>query len=173
MSTRIASFAPIASPNAQLLILGSMPGAASLAANQYYAHPRNAFWKIMGELLGFDAQQPYQDRVAALMNAGIAVWDVLRSCRRTGSLDNAIEFNSIEVNDFDAFFRAHSLIKVICFNGATAERCYRQQVQEWQRASISYFRLPSSSPAHAALSLAKKTATWRGIIAPNISSSKA
>ena len=90
MSDQARCFPPIASPDARILILGSMPGRASLAAGQYYAHPRNAFWPIMGSLLDFDASRDYPARVDALKVAGIAVWDILDSCHRPGSLDSAI-----------------------------------------------------------------------------------
>ncbi len=92
--SRVQSFPPIAAPGARLLILGSMPGAASLAAGQYYAHPRNAFWPILAALCHFPADAPYAARVAALQAAGVAVWDVLQSCVRPGSLDTAIERSS-------------------------------------------------------------------------------
>lgn len=165
MNPRIASFAPAALPSAKILILGSIPGVASLNANQYYAHPRNAFWKIMGELIGFDVRTPYPERIDALKNADIALWDVLHSCQRKGSLDTAIESDSITANDLDAFLDIHSSIKLLCFNGATAERCFRQHVKlKAEHAAIAQIRLPSTSPAHAALSFGQKLSAWRSAL---------
>lgn len=165
MKNRIASFSPISRHSAQVLILGSIPGEASLSANQYYAHPRNAFWKIMGELIGFDPNAPYQQRLEALKNADIALWDVLHSCQRKGSLDTSIENDSVEVNDFDAFFAAHPGIRLVCFNGAAAARCYQLHVlRKGRHTLLNYVRLPSTSPAHAALSLQQKMEIWRTAI---------
>lgn len=104
---RIHSFDPIAAPDAEILILGSMPGRASLAAGQYYAHAQNAFWRIMAELLGFDATAPYAERTQALKSARIALWDVLHSCEREGSLDTNIDRETLVANDFAAFLREH------------------------------------------------------------------
>ena len=168
---RITSFAPVAESTARILILGSMPGVASLSANQYYAHPRNAFWKIMGKLVGCDAEAPYAQRLAALVAAGIALWDVLHSCQRQGSLDTAIKIGSIKVNDFTAFYRKHPHIKVVFFNGAAAERCYRKHVLPQLKADFSYARLPSTSPAHAARSFASKLAGWQQTLAASCTSS--
>lgn len=165
MNPRIASFAPAALPSAKILILGSIPGVASLNANQYYAHPRNAFWKIMGDLIGFDVRTSYPERIDALKNADIALWDVLHSCQRKGSLDTAIEADSITANDLDAFLDIHSSIKLLCFNGATAERCFRQHVKlKAEHAAIAQIRLPSTSPAHAALSFGQKLSAWRSAL---------
>jgi TDG/mug DNA glycosylase family protein len=162
MKPRITSFAPVALSSAKILILGSMPGEASLAANQYYAHPRNAFWPIMAELLGFAPDAPYAERLKALLQANIALWDVLHSCHRKGSLDTAIESDSIEVNDFDGFFSAHPDISLVCFNGGTAERNYYQHVLKPSKlTAMAYLRLPSTSPAYAALSLQQKMEIWR------------
>lgn len=165
MKPHIASFSPVANPTAKILILGSIPGEASLAANQYYAHPRNAFWPIMAELLGFAPDAPYAERLTALQQANIALWDVLHSCHRKGSLDTAIENDSVEVNDFDAFFARHPGIKLVCFNGGTAEHSYRQHVlKQGRHTALQYVRLPSTSPAHAALSLQQKMEIWREAI---------
>lgn len=162
MIPRIVSFPPIATPAARALILGSMPGVASLQAGEYYAHPRNAFWPIMAGVLGLDAAARYDDRIVALQSAGIALWDVLRACRRSGSLDSDIEPDSIEVNDFAAFFAAHPRITRVCFNGGTAERYYRRFVPAiLTRPDLHYTRMPSTSPAHAAMSFAGKAAAWR------------
>ncbi len=165
MSARIVSFEPIAISSARILILGSMPGEASLKAGQYYAHTRNTFWKIMGELIGFDPQAPYEQRVTALKLAGIALWDVLHSCYREGSLDSAIKNDSIVVNDFNAFLAQHPHITRVCFNGAAAAQCYQKHVlPTCKHTAIHYMRLPSTSPAHAALSFEQKVMAWRAAI---------
>lgn len=159
---RIRSFAPIAGRGARLLILGSMPGVASLAANQYYAHPQNQFWKIVEALFGIDRGADYAVRVRALKANGVAVWDVLHSCVREGSLDNRIEDEA--ANDFRAFFRAHPAIHRVYFNGAKAEASYRRHVLPGIDRPLRYRRLPSTSPAHAALPYARKLAAWRAIL---------
>jgi double-stranded uracil-DNA glycosylase len=165
MKNRIASFSPVAQSTAQILVLGSIPGEASLHAGQYYAHPRNAFWKMMGELVSLDPNGAYEERLEALKLANIALWDVLHSCHRKGSLDAAIEPDSIEVNDFNTFFDRHLHIKMICFNGATAERYYKKYVAlKPSHASISRTLLPSTSPAHASLSFEQKVIIWRAAI---------
>jgi len=160
---RVRSFPPIADARARILILGSMPGKASLAAGQYYAHPQNLFWRILGELTGADPASSYAARVRALKTQGIALWDVLASCARVGSLDSAIEETTIRVNDFAAFYRAHPQIAQVFFNGAKAEACYRKQVLlalENAAPAPSYRRLPSTSPAHASVSRAHKLRLW-------------
>lgn len=154
----LRGFPPLVGADPRVVILGNMPGVASLHAHQYYAHPRNAFWRITGELFGFDSSAPYTERVAALTGAGVAVWDVLASCRRIGSLDAAVERNSMSPNDFGAFFAAHPTITHVCFNGAAAETNYRRLVG--LTATMQYSRLPSTSPAHTAPFHTKKAA-WR------------
>jgi hypoxanthine-DNA glycosylase len=165
MLPRIHSFPPIAAANATVLILGSMPGEESLRAGQYYAHPRNAFWRILSDLLGAEPGLPYAERVALLETQGIALWDVLASCVRQGSLDSAIAGESIVVNDFPAFFQRHPSIRRVFFNGTTAEKCFVKTVQPLLGAyDLRYQRLTSSSPAHAGLSYAQKLAAWRHIL---------
>ena len=140
-----------------------MPGAASLAAGQYYAHPRNHFWPIMGRLLGAGPELPYAKRVRRLKSSGIALWDVLESCVRPGSLDADIEEGSIAVNDFAGFFDAHPRIGAVFFNGAKAESAYRRHVLQGlpsPACTLPVCRLPSTSPAYAALSLGRKLALW-------------
>ncbi len=164
----IYSFAPIADRNAEILILGSMPGRTSLAASQYYAHAQNAFWRIISELLQLDPASPYEVRVQALKSARIALWDVLQSCKREGSLDSMIEADTQTANDFRAFFRAHPQITHVFFNGAKAEACFRQHVlREIDGRALRYTRLPSTSPAHASMSYARKLEAWRTIPLPN------
>ena len=164
---RVRSFAPIAGRGARILILGSMPGAASLKANRYYAHPHNAFWRITGALLGFDAAAPYAARRKALVAAGIAVWDVLQSCVRPGSLDARIVQDSEIANDFRAFLHTHPGITHVFFNGAKAEASFRRHVLPLlavTKTPLRYTRLPSTSPAHAAMPFRRKLAAWRAIL---------
>lgn len=159
----IFSFPPIAAPDARLLILGSMPGRASLQAGQYYAHPRNAFWPVMAGLFDVNAGAPYAQRCEALRARGVAVWDVLRACVREGSLDAAIDEESIVPNDFAAFFASHREIRAVYFNGAKAEQVYRRRVLpalDPPAAALPLTRLPSTSPAHAALTHEQKRAAW-------------
>lgn len=149
-----------------MLILGTMPGKASLRAGQYYAHPQNAFWRIIGEILGFDPAGAYDARVASVRSAGVAVWDVLRSCVRASSLDSAIEASSVVPNDFAGLFVEHPQIRGIGFNGAKAEALYLKHVRPRLPADpdLQYVRLPSTSPANAALPLSEKVRAWRAIV---------
>lgn len=161
------AFPPVFGPDARVLILGSMPGEASLRQQQYYGHPRNAFWPILGELLGMPPQASYSERCAALIARGIALWDVIAACERPGSLDQAIRPETIRVNDFGTFFDATPGIVQVVFNGGTAEREYRRRVFPVLQAShreIQQHRLPSTSPAHASLRFEQKLAAWRSIL---------
>jgi double-stranded uracil-DNA glycosylase len=160
---RARSFPPLARANARVLILGSMPGAESLRRREYYAHPHNQFWPIMGELFGAGRELPYAERVERLLARGIAVWDVLKHCERPGSLDSDIVRGSEVVNDFGAFFRAHPGIDAIFFNGAKSEAVFRREVEKRLPRAPDGTRLPSTSPAHAGLSRAAKLAAWRRI----------
>ncbi|MBI2994693.1 MAG: DNA-deoxyinosine glycosylase [Gammaproteobacteria bacterium] len=142
-------------------MLGTMPGIASLAAGEYYAHSHNAFWRIMAELLAFDFSLPYSARVRALKSARIAVWDVLQSCTRPGSMDASIEQDSAVANDFGPFFNRHKRIYYVYFNGATAERLFRAHVQrKLGLRPMNYQRLPSTSPANASKSFRQKLRAW-------------
>ena len=161
-----ASFAPVASLDAKVLILGSIPGRESLKAGRYYAHPRNQFWPIMASLFGFAADAPYEERLLALQGSGVALWDVMHSCHRAGSLDASIEADTVEPNDFAAFFVAHPYIRTVFYNGATAYAAYHRHVLPTLQAlplpvSLRHTRLPSTSPAHASLSLAQKRVAWQ------------
>ncbi len=127
MST-IYSFQPIVDNYAKILILGSMPGQASLAANQYYAHHRNAFWPIMTQLLQIHPDASYEEKITALKSSQIALWDVLKSCQRTGSLDSMIEMDTQTINDFQSFFLANGKITHVFFNGGKAEACFMRYV---------------------------------------------
>jgi len=161
--SRLHSFPPVADKDATLLILGSMPGIRSLQVRQYYAHPHNAFWKIMGELSGAAPQLPYAQRLHALRQARIALWDVLHSCEREGSLDSDIQAE--QANDFSSFFMQHPHINRVCFNGAKAEQSFRKYVSGKQvLPDLHYTRLPSTSPAHAGMRYEEKLAAWRAAL---------
>ncbi len=163
----LQGFPPVAAVDARVLILGSMPGVASLRAVEYYAHERNAFWQIMGDLLGARRQLPYAERLRKLQAAGIALWDVMASCERHGSLDSDIVASSVVANDFPAFFAVHRKIERIFFNGAAAETSFRRHVLPLLVESDFYLqRLPSTSPAHAARGYPEKLAAWRAVVAP-------
>ena len=140
-----------------------MPGKASLRANQYYAHTRNAFWPIVEALFGIAVDLPYDARCAGLLRQRLAVWDVLKTCTRASSLDSDIDPDSIVVNDFRAFFAAHSAIRVIYFNGAMAEQSFRRHVLHELPAAVAALpriRLPSTSPANASFSFQRKLDSW-------------
>jgi hypoxanthine-DNA glycosylase len=157
---RIRSFPPVAESDATVLILGSMPGKESLKQSQYYAHPQNAFWKIMGELVGAQPQLPYNERLQKLTAAHIALWDVLKTCEREGSLDSDIQNETS--NDFASFFRKHPFITQVFFNGAKAEQSFKRIVLGKQELPpLKFVRLPSTSPAHAGMSYAEKLKVWR------------
>ncbi len=157
-------FAPIAGPDARLLILGSLPGQRSLELQQYYGQPRNAFWSIVGSITGVAADAPYADRVAGLVASRIAVWDVIAAAHREGSLDSRIERKTVRANDFATFFERHSTIERICFNGTTAHALYARHViprLPARMAALPFVVLPSTSPAHAALRPAAKQQFWQ------------
>ena len=166
MSTALAcrSFEPVFRADARVLVLGSMPGAASLAAAEYYAHPRNAFWPIMGALFGAGPELPYAARLQRLNGAGVALWDVIASCERPGSLDAAIDPASIQTNDFAALFAACPGIGHVFFNGAAAETAFRRHVRSRiTLPPLQFTRLPSTSPAHAARDFDAKLAAWQAV----------
>jgi double-stranded uracil-DNA glycosylase len=162
----IRGFPPIATRKARILVLGSMPSEASLAASQYYAFRQNQFWRIAGEICGFEPGAPYARRKAALRRCGIALWDVLASCVRPGSLDAAIREDSIRVNDFAAFLATHPRIRRVCFNGRKAEAAWRRHVQPGLPAArqLEYRLLPSTSPAHAGMGYRSKLRVWRSAV---------
>lgn len=166
-SAPVRSFPPLAGPDAQILILGSMPGVASLKAQRYYAHPQNRFWPIMARILDFDPELAYADRCQQLTANGVAVWDVLQECIRPGSLDSAIDTISAKPNDIRRFLLQQRSVRSILFNGSAAEQLFRRHVlpaldtPEIPRLT----RLPSSSPAHASLDFEQKLVCWREALA--------
>ena len=156
-------FPPIADDRARVLVLGTLPGRRSLEAREYYAQPRNAFWRIMGHLFGAEPALPYEQRLERLHAARVAVWDVLAAGEREGSLDASIVRASMVVNDFGSFFAAHGGIELICFNGGTAAELYRRKVLPQlplTLAALATRALPSTSPAHASLRFEQKLARW-------------
>jgi hypoxanthine-DNA glycosylase len=165
----IQSFPPIENPTATTLILGSMPGKESLRAKQYYAHRRNAFWPIMGNLVGAAPALPYEARIQKLKSAGITLWDVLASCTRHSSMDADIDADSICPNDFAPFFLKHPDITNVFFNGTMAEQCFHKHVQPLletllESRPLHYQRLPSTSPANASMRYEQKLRAWQVIL---------
>jgi hypoxanthine-DNA glycosylase len=159
-------FPPIAAPDARILILGSMPGQKSLEESQYYAHPRNSFWPIIFNILKTNNELTYNDRKTLLIKNKIALWDVLKSCYREGSLDTNIDQSTIEPNDFDRFFSKHKQVTVVFFNGSKAEQLFnKNSIKTLKQAeqNLSFFRLPSTSPAHASLTFEQKLLQWEVI----------
>lgn len=166
-ASRVESFAPLEPPSARLLILGSMPGIASLRAQQYYGHPRNQFWPMMEALFGVPASAAYAERIAGLHGQGIALWDVLRACERPGSLDSSIVRGSEQANDFAAFLDRHPELKVIALNGGTARDAFHRRVLPMlgeRLSAIELIALPSTSPANASVSAAAKRAAWAALL---------
>ena len=156
---RSAGFAPVSDAEARTLILGSLPSQRSIDCNEYYAHPRNAFWPVMAELLG--ATGSYEDRCRVLRQNHIAVWDVLASSVRPGSLDSDIDLATAEVNDFEAFFAGHPAIERICFNGQAAAQIFARRVAlQVSCENLRMLTLPSTSPAYAAMKFERKLELW-------------
>lgn len=163
----VKGFPPVLGPQPRVLILGSMPSVASLQCQQYYGNPNNAFWAIMGELIGAGPELPYTQRTQRLIDAGIAVWDVLASCVRPGSLDSAIELKTARVNDPVPLMRASPALENIVFNGRKAEQLFRQRLGdqvETVRPTLHYTLMPSTSPAMATLDFQAKLERWRAIL---------
>ncbi|WP_345793255.1 DNA-deoxyinosine glycosylase [Thauera sp. JM12B12] len=160
----VRSFAPLFRADARVLVLGSMPGATSQAAGEYYAQPRNAFWQIMSALFGAGPELPYAQRLERLAAAGVALWDVISYCERAGSKDNAIIPASVKVNDFAGLLHDCPQIRHIFFNGTFAEKVFRRHVLN-RVASRELFltRLPSTSPTYASLHFDAKLAAWQAV----------
>ncbi len=162
----VCGFPPIAAPDARVLVLGTMPSIASLAKRQYYGHPQNAFWPIMGRLFGAGPEVEYEARKRILCERGVAVWDVLRECHREGSLDTAIRVHSESANDLATFLREHAHVHTVFFNGHKAETAFRRHVLPnvgKLGRDFRFVRLPSTSPAHAGRTFAQKLAAWRAV----------
>lgn len=154
---RKVAFAPVVRPDTRVLVLGSLPGDASLAAAQYYAHPRNQFWPIIGAVIGVDLPAlPYPERLLRLNAAGIGLWDTVASARRSGSLDGAIR--DVEAAPLDALVARLPNLRALAFNGTTAARTGRRQLPA--DVPFALIDLPSTSPAYCSVTLAQKQQQW-------------
>ena len=156
---RLSGLSPVITPNCRVLVLGSFPSAASLTAKQYYAHPQNRFWPILGDCLGVDLRAlPYRERIKRVNAAGIGIWDIYAACERAGSLDSAIR--NAEFNDFKSLRRRAPKLARVCLNGATAAKA----VRHLNDLGFETIALPSTSPANASQSYAFKLARWRAAL---------
>jgi len=163
MHNRIKSFPFSADDRSRVLILGSMPGGESLKRQQYYAHPRNIFWELMDEMVGAGRHLPYETRLKILREHCIALWDVARSCRRIGSLDSNI--TEAQANDFTKLFAVAPQIHTIFFNGQKSATLFRRLVLPDLNREPDLVTLPSTSPANASISIARKRESWGQILA--------
>ncbi len=167
------SFPPILPENPTILILGSMPGVKSLEAGEYYAHPQNLFWKIMGEALSFSPSVPYRERVCALENTGVALWDTLKFCERRGSLDSDIKTATEIPNDIGGLLAQNPSIRAVFFNGKKPEQVFKFHItplmEKCIKNRIHIETLPSTSPANAGMAKGRKTALWKKAIREGLS----
>ena len=155
--TRKSAFAPVTDLRTRVLVLGSLPGEASLAARRYYAHPQNQFWRLVGGAIGQDlVALGYEDRLSALQDYGIGLWDTIATARREGSLDASIR--EAEAAPLAELVDTLPALRAVAFNGATSARIGRRQLAGWSGAEL--IDLPSSSPAHAAMTIAQKQERW-------------
>ena len=155
--TRIFSFEPVADENSRILILGTMPSVKSLEAAFYYAHPRNAFWPMMAEIFGRPLPETIGEKKKLILQNGIALWDVAKSCVREGSLDSAMR--DVELNDFEAFFVRYPGIEKVLLNGGTAWNLYRRLPKDIAGGRVCV-KMPSTSPAYT-MKYEKKLAEWK------------
>lgn len=163
------AFPPAVDDKCTLLILGSMPGVASLNAQQYYAHPQNRFWKMMAKILINKNEAPtsYEERIHMLLSHHIALWDSIATCEREGSLDSAIK--NEQGNDFTTFLKKYPNIKTICFNGGKAFASFKRYNKELlKRKDITFHQMPSTSPANARWRLPMLIETWQKVLCNNI-----
>ena len=164
--TLVHSFEPIVGRNPRVIILGSMPGVVSLQAMQYYANPRNAFWAIIAELFGIDIECSYESRIRQVSQLPLILWDTLKACHRQGSLDAKILRQHIEANNIAGLVEQHTGLRVIAFNGAASEKYFYQL--EKHRLPVDHrlelIKLPSTSPANAAMNFQHKLVAWRQLL---------
>jgi double-stranded uracil-DNA glycosylase len=153
---RKSSFPPVVAPDTRVLVLGSLPGEASLAARRYYAHPQNRFWHLIGKVIGRELESlGYEERLAALLEAKLGLWDTVASAERAGSLDAAIR--QAEANPLAELTATLPELRAIGFNGKTSERVGMARLSG---GDLVLLPLPSSSPAHAGMPLSEKEKQW-------------
>lgn len=157
--TRLVGLPPVIGPDTRLLVLGSFPGAASLRVQQYYGHPQNSFWKILGALWSMDLMaSPYAQRLDAAHAHGLGIWDVYRACEREGSLDTAIR--QAELNDFSALRHTCPRLQALAHNGGESFR----HVKHTRALGLPVYPLPSTSAANASWSFDRKLAAWAEVL---------
>ncbi len=164
--TLVHSFEPIVGRDPRIVILGSMPGVVSLQAVQYYANPRNVFWAIIAELFGIDTDCNYESRIRQISRSPLILWDTLKACHREGSLDSKILRQQIEANNIAGLIEQHSSLRVIAFNGAASAKYFDQLEKHRLPANHrpELIKLPSTSPANAAMNFEQKLAAWRKLL---------
>lgn len=158
--SQVNSFLPIVDERSRILILGSMPGVESLRLQQYYANPRNQFWKLIYEIFAFEPSVTYEERISFLKSKQIGLWDVIKNCYREGSLDSAIRGES--ANDFRTLFEAYPDIKIVLFNGGKAYETYKKWIGFEAIPNLKFGKLTSSSPANTK-KYEEKLKEWGGI----------
>lgn len=157
--TRLVGLPPVLDARTRLLVLGSFPGVASLRAQQYYGHPQNQFWKILGTLWSLDLLAlPYAQRIEAAQAHGLGIWDVYRACEREGSLDTAIR--QAELNDFARVMRECPQLQAVAHNGGESFR----HAKHTQALGLPVYKLPSTSPANASWSFDRKLSSWAEVL---------
>lgn len=157
-------FPPIIGENPNILILGSLPGLASIQHQQYYAHPQNSFWRILEALFQIDATTPYMERCEQVKSARLAIWDVCHSAERPGSLDSAIDRQSVVANEINRLLVQHPSITLIAFNGNAAATLFKKHTQLERK--VNTITLPSTSPANAGIPYAQKLEKWSELLQP-------
>ncbi|MFT5220143.1 MAG: TDG/mug DNA glycosylase family protein [Planctomycetota bacterium] len=161
--TPVRSFEPVIGDQPTLVILGSMPGVISLTAVQYYANPRNAFWRIMADLFGIDYEADYAQRINQISRHPVVLWDTLKSCHRPGSLDAKIQTSTALANDFNGLLAQQPTIRAVAFNGSASEKYFQRLVMPILEPAqpLDFLPMPSTSPANAAMSFDAKLDKWR------------
>jgi hypoxanthine-DNA glycosylase len=154
----VEGFAPIIDHDARVLILGTMPSVESLSKREYYANPRNQFWKIIYSIFDSALETPYLARVSFIKEKRIALWDVIQCCDREGSLDSKITM--VCVNDFISLLADYPRVKYLCFNGQNALKTFQKEVKLNTSSQVILKPLPSSSPANARMPVDTKIRKW-------------